>query len=108
MFIHLLSKGTRRKLVKLVVRKAGTAEAAASILGVSRTAVYKFLNGMTPSDKTIENALWYLRSSGGYEWSEAVSTITRELRGALIDFAEYAGLQASCNIYSSLLEVVAR
>ena len=108
MFIHLLSKGTRRRLVKLVVRSTDSVEAAADVLGVSRTAVYKFLNGMTPSDRTIENALRYLRAKGGYEWSEAVNTITRELKGALIDFAEYAGLQASCNIYSSLLEVVAR
>jgi hypothetical protein len=104
-FIHLLSKELRRKLIALVVKKSGSAEAASLILGVSRTSVYKFLSGMTPSDRVTGRAIEYLRSRGGSEWHEAVHMITGELKRGLEDFASYAGLTVSCKVYTTISDL---
>ena len=107
MFVHLLSKETRAKLVKLVVDVTGDQEMAASILGVSRTAVYKFLQGtIHPSDRVTLAALNYLKSRGSSEWGQAIHLVTGELTKALRQFADYAGIKVDCKAYSTVLGVI--
>ena len=108
MFVHLLSKEARFRIVKLVVDETGDQEMAAGILGVSRTAVYKFLSGRThASDRVVMRALDYLRAKRGAGWAEAVKLVTGELTRALDDFAKYSGLRVQCRTYNTILEVIA-
>ncbi len=100
----MLSKETRSRVIKALVDVVGDQEMAASILGVSRTAVYKFVNDVIhPSDTVTLRALDYLKSRGGYDWQIVASRIARELKAALEEFAEYAGARVECKAYNTIL-----
>ena len=108
MFVHLLSKETRTRIIKLVVESVLDQDTAANILGVSRTAVYKFLQGsIHPSDRVTLAALNYLKQRKNAEWSQAVHLVTGELTKALQQFADYAGIKVDCRTYNTILGVIA-
>lgn len=92
MFVHFLGKGLRRFIIKRLVDSVG-AGVAASVLGVSKTAVYRFAIGeIHPSDDVTARALDYLRSRGGADWATVRRVINRELEKVLEEWRLYAGL----------------
>ncbi|MEM0178659.1 MAG: helix-turn-helix domain-containing protein [Fervidicoccaceae archaeon] len=54
--VHMLSKEARRRILEVLARERGSE--AAEVLGISRAALSKFLNGkIHPSDEVVERAI---------------------------------------------------
>ena len=84
--IHNLSKDAREKIIEILLEKRGNKELAEE-LGISPSAITKFLNGEThPSDKTIERAL---KIADEEEKEKIYKIIVEDVVESLEEFLEF-------------------
>jgi len=88
--IHNLSKEAREKIIEILLEKRSKKELAEE-LGISPSAITKFLNGMThPSDETIERAL---EIADEEEKERIYEIIVEDIIESLEEFINYSGFE---------------